>query len=189
MKMLYIYNELNGELFCSQSFDGGNMPTNATLIIPPAVSENETPIFKNGEWVVVKDYRFTHKMINSNNEIQHIVDLGEIPEDWQLIKNEDAEKIEEQNRINNLTMTALDFIKFLMNFGITSEQIEDYLNQNISIKHQLQYCQNVYCGVVKTLVPLTLGGITITAEMVEHAFRVKNNDYEQPKDVIDNELI
>ena len=76
--------------------------------------------------------------------------------------------------INNLTITALDFINFLKQAGLTDIQIEEYLNANISIKHQLQFCQNVYCGVAKALMPITFEGITITAEMVEHAFKIKN---------------
>ena len=79
-----------------------------------------------------------------------------------------------QEEIDNLKMTALDFINFLKQAGLTDIQIEEYLNANISIKHQLQFCQNVYCGVAKALMPITFEGITITAEMVEHAFKIKN---------------
>lgn len=76
--------------------------------------------------------------------------------------------------VDNLTMTALDFIGVLQSLGITLEQINTYLENNLPIKMQLTYCQNVYCGVVKQLCPLTVGSITITAEMVEQAFRAKN---------------
>jgi hypothetical protein len=71
-------------------------------------------------------------------------------------------------------MTALDFITFLKQTGITDAQIEAYLNANLSVKHQLQFCQNVYCGVAKALMPISVGEITITAEMVETAFKLKN---------------
>ena len=40
---------------------------------------------------------------------------------------------------------------------------------------QLTYCQNVYCGVVKALMPVTVGDITITADMIETVFKVKNS--------------
>jgi hypothetical protein len=76
--------------------------------------------------------------------------------------------------IDSLTMTALDFVTFLKQAGLTDLQIEQYLNANITVKHQLQFCQNVYCGVAKALMPITYEGITITAEMVEHAFKIKN---------------
>lgn len=75
--------------------------------------------------------------------------------------------------INNLTMTALDFINFLKTAGLTDLQIDDYLNSNIAIKHQLQFCQSVWCGVAKSLMPITFEGVTITADMVEQAFKDK----------------
>ena len=82
----------------------------------------------------------------------------------------------ERERINNLTMTALDFVNFLKLAGLTDQNIEDYLNANLEVKHQLQFCQNVYCGVAKALMPITYEGITITAEMVGRAFIEKNKE-------------
>lgn len=96
----------------------------------------------------------------------------------EIVDNPNYEEIKQQKEqaiINNLTMTALDFITFLKQAGITDEQIEAYLNANLDVKHQLQFCQNVYCGVAKALMPISVGDITITAEMVETAFKVKNN--------------
>ena len=96
----------------------------------------------------------------------------------EVVENPDYKEIKrqkEQALIDNLTMTALDFISFLKQAGITDEQIEAYLNANLAVKHQLQFCQNVYCGVAKALMPISVGNITITAEMVETAFKVKNN--------------
>lgn len=98
--------------------------------------------------------------------------------DYQFADTEEfisAQNKKEQDEINMLTMTALDFIGVLKSAGLTSQQIEDYLNANLEIKHQLQYCQNVYCGVVRQLVPLEVEGITITDSMVVDAFRAKHN--------------
>ena len=105
--------------------------------------------------------------------------IEEIPEKLQLVNGKyitekEAEQIE-QERINMLTMTALDFIGVLKSAGLTSQQIEDYLNTHLDIKHQLQYCQNVYCGIVRQLVPLEVEGITITDEMVVAAFKAKHD--------------
>lgn len=97
----------------------------------------------------------------------------------EIIENPNYEEVKrqkEEERINNLTMTALDFINFLKNVGLTDQNIEDYLNANLAVKHQLQFCQNVYCGVAKALMPIQFSGITITAEMVETAFRIKNGE-------------
>lgn len=76
--------------------------------------------------------------------------------------------------IDTLTMTALDFVTFLKQAGLTDLQIEQYLQANISVKHQLEFCKDVYCGVAKALMPITYEGVTITAEMVEQAFKIKN---------------
>ena len=76
--------------------------------------------------------------------------------------------------VDALTMTALDFVKVLKAFGITSQQIHDYLDAHEDLKDELTFCQNVYCGVVKQLCPLTVGGTTITTAMVEQAFKTKN---------------
>ena len=95
----------------------------------------------------------------------------------EVVENPDYEEIKRQKEqaiIDSLTMTALDFITFLKQTGITDAQIEAYLNANLSVKHQLQFCQNVYCGVAKALMPISVGDITITAEMVETAFKIKN---------------
>lgn len=97
----------------------------------------------------------------------------------ELVINPNYEKEQEekeQERINMLTMTALDFINFLQQAGLTLEQINSYLEYNLYVKMQLMYCQNVYCGVVKELMPITVGDITITSDMVEIAFRIKNGE-------------
>ena len=80
---------------------------------------------------------------------------------------EEIQRQKEDELINNLTMTALDFINFLKNVGLTDQNIEDYLNANLTVKHQLQFCQNVYCGIAKALMPIKYNGITITAEISE----------------------
>ena len=80
----------------------------------------------------------------------------------------------EQERINNLSMTPLDFIKVLQSLGLTLDEINEFLDNNIEIKTQLLYCNNVYCGVVKQFLPITISDIEITSEMVEQAFKAKN---------------
>lgn len=88
------------------------------------------------------------------------------------------EELEEQERerINMLTMTPLDFIGVLQAFGLTLEQINEFLESNLNIKMQLTYCNLVYCGVVKQFLPITINDITITETMVETAFKLKNGE-------------
>ena len=110
-------------------------------------------------------------------EENEILDNGEII----LNPNYEQEQAEkEAERIGELTMTALDFITFLRQCGLTLEQIRAYLDSNIELDTQLKYCQNVYCKVAKSVMPITIkdvtGDITITPEMVENAFKVKNGE-------------
>ena len=87
-------------------------------------------------------------------------------------EQEQAQK--EQDRINNLTMTALDFVTLIKSCGISSQQIKTYLEENLELDMQLKYCQNVYCGVVRQLLPIQIGDIVITDELVVQAFKAKN---------------
>lgn len=99
----------------------------------------------------------------------------------EIVTDEYAKEVEqkqEQERINNITMTALDFIKSLQTLGLTLEQINTYLENNLEVKMQLTYCQNVYCGVVKQLCPISFGEIEITSEMIEELFKKKDEEKE-----------
>lgn len=85
-------------------------------------------------------------------------------------------EVKEQEIINNLKMTALDFINVLKSTGLTAQQIEDYLNANIDLKQQLTYCQNVYCGIVRQLLPIELDGVEVTDDIIVNAFKAKNKE-------------
>jgi len=102
--------------------------------------------------------------IEPENEVRRF-EIFEVPEPTEE---------EQQEIINNLTMTPLDFIGVMVNLGLTLEQINEFLENNLEIKMQLTYCNSVYCGVVKQFLPIEVQGITITAEMIEQAFKIKN---------------
>lgn len=87
---------------------------------------------------------------------------------------EEKQRQAEEERVNNLTMTALDFLKVLYSIGLTREQVHNYLDEHPDLDEQLKYCQNVWCGVVKQLCPIVIGETEITVQMVEQAFKVKN---------------
>lgn len=89
---------------------------------------------------------------------------------------DEREAQKEAERIGELTMTALDFITFLRQCGLTLEQIRAYLDNNLELDTQLTYCQNVYCKVACSVMPITVGEITITPEMVIQAFKIKNGE-------------
>ena len=181
--MLYEFNKTTGEYSMEMPFETTKTETR-TDVKPPKTGDNEVAVFnkETNKWKIFKDDRFTHKKMKTEGNniiVEAIEEFGEIPEGWELITNAEAEYYEEQIRINGLKMTALDFINFLKKAGLNDEQIEDYLNANLSVKHQLQFCQNVFCGVAKALMPITFEEITITAEMVEAAFIEKNAENEE----------
>ena len=88
---------------------------------------------------------------------------------------EEEKQQQRQDEINNLTMTPLDFIKVLMSLGLSLEQVNAFLESNLEVKMQLTYCNSVYCGVVKSFLPITIGELVITPEMAEQAFIAKGN--------------
>lgn len=90
---------------------------------------------------------------------------------------EEKAKAKEQDRVNRLTMTPLDLIKAVKTLGVSDEQVEAFLNSNLAIKHELQFCQNVYCGIVKQFLPVEISeGVMLTEELVERLFKVKNGE-------------
>lgn len=129
-------------------------------------------IAKQGEKIIIVKETMEEllQVLNYNNYA--IVEETDI--DYQMYNGEyhTPEEIEqlEQERINNLSMTPLDFIKVLQSLGLTLEQINEFLDSNIEIKTQLLYCNHVYCGVVKQFLPIEIGGIEITASMIEQIF-------------------
>jgi len=84
-----------------------------------------------------------------------------------------------QDKVNRLKMTSLDLIKIVKSFGLTDEDVEEFLKANIGIKHELEFCQNVYCGIVKSFCPITIKNFELTAQMVEDMFIRKNATEEQ----------
>lgn len=175
MENLYLFNLESGEYAATMPYNNEPIPENGTLKKVPKTETNQVAVFNKDleKWEVKADYRFTHKMIDSDNNLEHIEEIGEIPAGYTLITNEQAEKIEAKIKIEKLTMTPLDFIGVLQSFGLTLQQINLYLESHLEIKMQLTYCNSVYCGVAKNLMPITFENVTITAEMVEHAFKVK----------------
>ncbi len=126
----------------------------------------------------VVEHNHNHgRTIEETETALYALEANEILKDGEPTVDPDYEEKQaqiEQDRIDRLTMTALDFIGVLQSFGLTLEQINAYLESNLQVKMQLTYCQNVYCGIAKSLMPITFEDITITADMVETAFRIKN---------------
>lgn len=176
------------------------LPADATFTKPPKTLKFEVAVYENG-WQKKADYRDCW-MVDNEMQPKKQDKIGDLPdgfvyvtdaqaakiqeddlfyviEDGQLIENPnyaEQKKAREDARINNLTMTALDFIGVLQSFGLSLVQINTYLENNLPVKMQLTYCQNVYCGVAKSFMPIEYEGIKITAEMVEQAFKNKHGE-------------
>lgn len=133
-------------------------------------------IAKNGDLIILA--RETLEELMQALKMMKYATVEETDIDYQLYNGEylTPEEVQqkEQERINNLTMTPLDFIGVLQSLGLNLEQINAFLESNLNIKMQLTYCNSVYCGVVKSFLPITIGELTITPEMVESAFIAKN---------------
>lgn len=126
---------------------------------------------------LIKPYTETQKVnfiVNYNHKLGYEIRETETAlEAWGY--TEDEKREQEQERINNLTMTPLDFIKVLESMGLGLAEINSFLDTHLEIKTQLTYCNLVYCGIAKSFVPITIGELTITPEMIEHAFIAKNS--------------
>ena len=68
---------------------------------------------------------------------------------------EEIQKLKEE-ALNRLKMTPLDLITAIKSTGLTDEQVANFLNNNLSIKHQLLFCRDVYCGVVRQMCPIKI---------------------------------
>lgn len=135
------------------------MEIKATLQKPYTEKERE-------KFMVTNSHRLGYEILETETSL----------EAWGYTEEEKAQK--EKERVANLTMTSLDFITFLETLGLTLEAITMWLElpENLRIKTQLTYCQNVYCGVVTQLLPITLGDITITEDLVVNAFKAKHGE-------------
>ena len=107
------------------------------------------------------------------------VQEGYVIYDFELMTVEEMEEKQtqkEQDKINHLTMTALDFVTCIKKAGVSDEIILQYLQANPSVQLQLTLCQNVYCGVVRQLCPLRISDtVTLTDDMVVSFFKKKHN--------------
>ena len=133
---------------------------------------------ERADFIVLHNHQNNRKIEETETALFALED-NEIMVDGEPQINPDYEEKQrqaEEERVNNLTMTALDFLKVLYTIGLTREQVHNYLDEHPELDEQLKYCQNVWCGVVKQLCPIVIGETEITVQMVEQAFKVKNRE-------------
>ena len=106
------------------------------------------------------------------------VQEGYVIYDFELMTVEEKEAKQaqkEQDKINHLIMTALDFVTYIKKAGVSDEVILKYLQANPSVQLQLTLCQNVYCGVVRQLCPIKITEeLILTDEQVGNMFKDKH---------------
>ena len=143
---------------------------------PFTAEEKDNFIFKYNQDCFHEGY---HCRIEETDKALFALEDNEIMVDGEPQINPDYEEKQrqaEEERVNNLTMTALDFLKVLYSIGLTREQVHNYLDEHPDLDEQLKYCQNVWCGVVKQLCPIVIGEKEITVQMVEYAFKHKHGE-------------
>lgn len=115
-------------------------------------------------------------IVKNNHQLGYLIE--EVEDGLQAyIDEKTPEEIakEEEDRINRLTMTALDLVNYVKQLGVSDETIVAYLQANPSAQLQLTLCQNVYCGVVRQLCPVKITEeLILTDEQVVQMFKHKN---------------
>ena len=137
-------------------------------------------IAKNNDFIVLaKD---TREELEQALQFMVYTSIEETNTDYQLYNGEyltPAEiKEKETERVGELTMTAQDLLDLISNSGASWDEIDNFLNSNKEFKLRLTTCQNVFCGVVRQLLPIKIGNVTITDDMIVNAFKRKNGEAE-----------
>lgn len=80
---------------------------------------------------------------------------------------------EERERIMELKMTPLDFLKALEQCGITYDMVKQFMEENPLIERELRFCQNVYR---KHPMLQALSEYGITSEILDTIFKKANGE-------------
>jgi hypothetical protein len=115
------------------------MPANATTIQVPLCTENETQIFNNDVWEIVKDYRGKEVISLVDYQISVVDYLGEIKENYQLVSNESLTEIKsspeyqqyqaEENRkwwSDNFLQTSKGYLRINTAMGDILNRLNSY---------------------------------------------------------------
>ena len=104
---------------------------------PFTAEEKDNFIFKYNQDCFHEGY---HCRIEETDKALFALEDNEIMVDGEPQINPDYEEKQrqaEEERVNNLTMTALDFLKVLYSIGLTREQVHNYLDEHPDLDEQL----------------------------------------------------
>lgn len=97
--------------------------------------------------------------------------------EYELVRNPNYEQEEAQKeyeRVQNLKMTPLDFLKALEAFGITYETIKQIMDANPLVDREMRFCQNVYRKHPMITQFASIYGIT--DEQLDYIFKKANGE-------------
>jgi len=101
------------------------VPSFATKIKPPKVSEFQAAVFIEGEWAIVPDYRDAELYIIESGELTNL-ELGEPLNDSidTYIHKKAQDKINEVKRINDINSKGLSLIRKILPYIVSLNEIK-----------------------------------------------------------------
>jgi len=70
------------------------IPANSTTVAPPEFGENQIPVFQNGVWNIIPDYRGQKQVNILTREITEVKNPGELEPEFQLVSEELADDLQ-----------------------------------------------------------------------------------------------
>lgn len=159
---IYIYDKISGEYTGEQNAQpnpkrAGEFlyPANSTTKTPPMFKHNETIVFKNDQWNIVKDYRGQEIVNIATKDISIVQSIGDIEKGYVLnsdyVKSDDYKKYlqkqEKQNKksdiLSKLVELDLKRIRAVCEPSVKDETtgqtwIEYYTSQVKDLRKQLE---------------------------------------------------
>jgi len=125
--------------------------------------------------ILNKPYTETQKLdfiVENNHNLGYEIKETETElQAWGYTEEEKAK--EEQQRVLELRMTPLDFLKAIEQYGITYDMVKQFMEENPLIDRELRFCQFVYR---KHPMLQSLSEYGITSEVLDTIFRKANGE-------------
>lgn len=138
-------------------------------VLVPTVDEEGNPIYDENENLVTHtETKPIRQQVGSHTELIIVKRLVRNPN----YEQEEAER--ERQRIMELKMTPLDFLKALELLGITYEQVKAIMEANPLVEREMRYCSNVYRK--HPMIEQFAQQYGITSEQLDYIFKKANGE-------------